>query len=217
MTKFFVSISNVNKEQSLINTIGGIKLSKKTIEKYFSFDEDGEISYDTEELENALYRYPYNDDTDNFPTITSLSDSYHTIGRGPEITNKSQIISVCNQDNTEIWSKDIQELFYLDIDVNRNENDAKLSIDFFPPITDSIEDVWIYYNKFRRARYSAYFEAETFDPSKLSILTENLFDNWNLVTGIGYDDKRIEHEIYDVIGQGISIYLYRNGHSELFG
>lgn len=218
--KVWISCGDSPWARTYFNEIGAVELTKEQIEKYFTFDEDGEIDFDTEVLSEAVQRN-YDDPESDFPTWDTITDG--CLGWGPDVDDQYVGVSLEDDDDTLVWHQKISELTYYSSeeiennDPKENEEDGAIARIFYD-LETSKDGVWVLYNSYERGGYSGELElpdGEEFDPSKLIVSLTEIAENWTIVSGIEYDNEEIYCE-GDTIGKGIDWYIYYNDNLSSF-
>jgi hypothetical protein len=216
MTKYKVWISCGDSpwHRTYFNELGAVQLHKEQIEKYFSFDENGDIEFDADILSEEINR-DWDDSERDFPTWDTITDG--CICWGPDSADQNIGVCLADDEENQIWMKSITELPYYtkeDIEEGLPEDEeykgpfARIHYEM-----DNTEGVWIFYNSYERGSYIGELELpddEEFDSSKLVVTLNEVAECWTIVSGIEYDGE----DIYcdgDTIGKGIDWYVYYKG------
>jgi hypothetical protein len=219
MTKYQVCVSHGGGfyDRCYFNELGAVQLSQEMVDKYFTFDEDGEINYDSDVLNEAVDRDYDDPNKDDFPNWDTITDG--CICWGPDANDQSVSIFKDDDEDNSIWTKMISELtWYSPEELEEDgEVDKPYGIIYYEK-EPTQEGVWILYNSYERGSYQGEFELPDdveFDPSKLIIRVTEVSDGWNVVSGVEYDNEDVYCE-GDTIGKGIDWYVCHKGEALSF-
>lgn len=173
--------------RTYLGEIGAVELSKEQIEKYFTFDEDGEIEFDEDLVAERVDCWDENE-TD-LPTWNTITDG--CMGWG---AYTDQLVGVCKtgEEEKNLLLKDVSE-----VAIDEEE-------ELVCP-----EGVWILYNSYEKGGYSGTFELpddEEFDENNLKLEVRNINDGFSIVVGATYKDEDIYME-GDSDGKGIDWFV----------
>lgn len=173
--------------RTYLGEIGAVELSKEQIEKYFTFDEDGEIEFDEDLVAERVDCWDENE-TD-LPTWNTITDG--CMGWG---AYTDQMVGVCKtgEEEKNLLLKDVSE-----VTIDEEE-------ELVCP-----EGVWILYNSYEKGGYSGTFELpddEEFDENNLKLEVRNINDGFSIVVGATYKDEDIYME-GDSDGKGIDWFV----------
>ena len=188
-------------QRSYLGEIGAVELTSEQIEKFFTFDEDGEIEFDAEVISEHVHSWGKDDP--ELPTWDTITDG--CLGWG---AYTDQYVGVCRSDDDEnpIFLKDV-------------EDDQETVVCECTDELDAPEGVWMLYHSIEKGGYEGTFELpddEEFDPKNLVIETRFIANNFSIVTGARYNGEDIEMT-GDTDGKGIDWYIYHNGELYSFG
>jgi len=216
MTKYTVWIScgDSPNHRCYFNELGAEALSEEQINKYFTFDEEDKIEFNSEVLCEASDK-DWDEPDKDFPTWDTITEG--SICWGPDADD--QYIGVClseDEDENPIYLKLIHALPWLTSEelkenseyLTENPEYAKISYEL--PLDESVQ---IVYNSYERGSYIGEFEIsddKEFDPSKLVVNISEVADSWNIVTGIEYDGEYVYCDS-DTMGKGIDWHVYHKG------
>lgn len=204
-------------DRCYFSELGAVELTTEQIEKYFSFDDDGNIMYDEELLCEVTECETNKDDMPTWDTITDGSMCW-----GPYADDQKIGVCVEGDEENPVFLADISSLhWYSPEDIENNapkedEVDTAIGsiINEFSPSTG----VWILYNSYERGGYVGEFELpddEEFDPTQLVVNISEVAENWSIVNGATYKGEDIYFD-GDTIGKGIDWYVYYNYELESF-
>lgn len=173
--------------RTYLGEIGAVELSKEQIEKYFTFNEDGEIEFDEDLVAERVDCWDENE-TD-LPTWNTITDG--CMGWG---AYTDQMVGVCKtgEEEKNLLLKDVSE-----VAIDEEE-------ELVCP-----EGVWILYNSYEKGGYSGTFELpddEEFDENNLKLEVRNINDGFSIVVGATYKDEDIYME-GDSDGKGIDWFV----------
>jgi len=206
-------------QRSYLGEIGAVELTSEQVEKFFTFDEDGEIQFDAEVISEHVHSWGKEDP--ELPTWDTITDG--CLGWG---AYTDQYVGVCRSDDDEnpLFLKEVEDdlarYTVAEIaDKLHEEDEQESAVCEYIDELDSPEGVWMLYHSIEKGGYEGTFELpddEEFDPKKLVIEVRDIADNFNIVTGARYNGEDIEMT-GDTDGKGIDWYIYHNGELSSFG
>lgn len=204
--------------RSYLGEIGAVELSKEQIEKFFTFDEDGDIEFDSDVIAEHSAE-AWGSDNPELPTWDTITDG--CLGWG---AYTDQYVGVCNTEDDEnpLFLAEIENLPYYSAEQIADEMPAEDEhTSAVCECTDELsepEGVWMLYHSIEKGGYQGTFELpdnEEFDPKKLVIEVRQIADTFSIVTGARYGDMDIDVS-GDTDGKGIDWYIYHNGELHSF-
>jgi hypothetical protein len=221
MTKYkvWISCGDSSWHRTYFNELGSVQLNQEQVSKYFTFDESGEIQFDSDLLSEETDR-DWDDEERSLPTWDTITDG--CICWGPDAADQNIGVCLADDDEKQIWVQPIEQLPYYtkdDIEEGLPEQDdskngyARIFYEMNEP-----DGVWMVYNSYERGGYEGEFEipdGEEFDPTKLVVNLTEVADCWTIVSGIEYNGE----DIYcdgDTMGKGIDWYIYHRGELHSF-
>jgi len=195
--------------RSYLGEIGAQELTQEQIDKYFTFNEDGEIDFDHDLV--AEKTDAWGDEESDLPTWDTITDG--CMGWG---AYTDQTVGVCKTEDDEnpVFVSDVESLTYYTSEEITNgmpqEDEQDTAIVRYEEELDYPTGVWILYNSYEKGAYQGTFELsddEEFDPTKLVIEVRTIADNFNIVIGATYNGEDIEMS-GDSDGKGIDWYVY---------
>ena len=204
-------------DRCYFSELGAVELTTEQIEKYFSFDDEGNIMYDKDLLCEVTEWETRKDDMPTWDTITDGSLFW-----GPYADDQKIGVCVEGDEDNPVFLEDISTFAWYspeDIENNAPEDDEVDTaigclINEFSPSSG----VWILYNSYERGGYVGEFELpedEEFDPKQLVITINEVAESWSIVSGATYKGEDIYFD-GDTIGKGIDWYVYYNYDLECF-
>jgi hypothetical protein len=193
--------------RSYLGEIGAVELSQEQIEKYFTFNEQGEIEFDQELI--AEKTNAWGDEETDLPTWDTITDG--CLGWG---AYTDQYVGVCKSDEeTPVFYSSVESLPYYSTEEIEDSDDQDGAICEYEEELACPDGVWILYNSIEKGNYTGTFELpddEEFDPNKLVISIRQIAEDFSIVTGAQYDGEDIEMS-GDTDGKGIDWYVcYRD-------
>ena len=205
-------------QRSYLGEIGAVELTSEQVEKFFTFDEDGEIQFDAEVISEHVHSWGKEDP--ELPTWDTITDG--CLGWG---AYTDQYVGVCRSDDGEnpILLTDVESLgYYTASEIEDGmpvEDEQESAVCEYVNELNNPDGVWMLYHSIEKGGYEGTFELpddEEFDPKKLVIEVRDIADNFNIVTGARYNGEDIEMT-GDTDGKGIDWYIYHNGELSSFG
>lgn len=218
----WISSGNNSWARTYFNELGAVQLTQEQVDKYFTFDEEGNIEFDAEQLAEETDR-TYDDPEADLPNWDTITDG--CICWGPDADDQN--IGVClagdeDDEEKQIWIKPITLLTYYTQEEIENgvpqENEEDDAIAYISYELINTEGVWLLYNSYERGGYIGQFELpddEEFDPTKLVVYLTEVAETWTIVSGIEYNGN----DIYcdgDTMGKGIDWHVYYNNELHSF-
>ena len=194
--------------RSYLGEIGAQELTQEQIDKYFTFDEDGEIDFDSDVISEQTDAW--GEGEADLPTWDTITDG--CIGWG---AYTDQTVGVCKSEDEEnpIFTSDVESLcYYTAEEIEENDEDVQESESALVEYVDELDcpsGVWILYNSVEKGGYQGTFELpddEEFDPKKLVIEVRQIAETFSIVTGARYNGEDIQME-GDTDGKGIDWYV----------
>ena len=204
-------------QRSYLGEIGAVELTSEQVEKFFTFDEDGEIQFDAEVISEHVHSWGKEDP--ELPTWDTITDG--CLGWG---AYTDQYVGVCRSDDDEnpILLTDVESLgYYTASEIEDGmpvEDEQESAVCEYVNELNNPDGVWMLYHSIEKGGYEGTFELpddEEFDPKKLVIEVRDIADNFNIVTGARYNGEDIEMT-GDTDGKGIDWYIYHNGELSSF-
>lgn len=206
-------------QRSYLGEIGAVELTAEQVEKFFTFDEDGEIEFDSEVISEHVHSWGKEDP--ELPTWDTITDG--CLGWG---AYTDQYVGVCRSDDDEnpIFLKEVEDdLARYTVeeiaDKLHEEDEQESAVCEYIDELDAPEGVWMLYHSIEKGGYEGTFELpddEEFDPKKLVIEARFIANSFSIVTGARYNGEDIEMT-GDTDGKGIDWYIYHNGELYTFG
>lgn len=196
MTTFNVWIGGDNYgDSTYCGETGAVRLTQEQIDKYITIDEDG-VTFDSEVLLNIINECEEDgqeDDTE-FPTWSTITDE--CMGWGAYIDQK---IGVVEEDSEEpVFVEDIEDL----------ELEEEVTFECNHELKYDQEGVWLVYHSADKGGYGGSLDIDgEFDPSKLTIHTLNVAEEFTIVSGLEYDGEGIDLE-GDTTGKSLDFYIF---------
>lgn len=199
-------------QRSYLGEIGAVELTDEQIEKFFTFDEDGEIQFDSQLI--AEHVHSWGKDDPELPTWDTITDG--CLGWG---AYTDQYLGVCDSEDDEnpIFLKELDDLtFYTNEEILNGvpqEDEQDTAICRYTEELDYVDGVWMLYHSIEKGGYEGNFELpddEEFDPTKLVVEVRQIADRFSIVTGATYNGEDIEMT-GDTDGKGIDWYIYYHG------
>jgi hypothetical protein len=199
--------------RSYLGEIGAQELTQEQIDKYFTFNEDGEIDFDHDLV--AEKTDAWGDEESDLPTWDTITDG--CMGWG---AYTDQTVGVCKTEDDEnpVFVADVENLtYYTSEDIANGvpkEDEQDTAIVQYEEELCFPTGVWILYNSYEKGGYQGTFELpddEEFDPTKLVIEVRQIAEeSFNIVTGATYNGEDIEMS-GDSDGKGIDWFVcYRD-------
>ncbi len=207
----WISSGNTSWERTYFSELGAVELTQEQVDKYFTFNEHGEIEFDQDLLAEETER-EYDDPERDLPSWDTITDG--CICWGPDVEGQNIGVSLVDDEENPIWVKPLSTLHYYTPEEIENsehyeENSGNAIACYFSEM-EGKDGVWIVYNSYERGGYIGEFELpddEEFDPSKLVVHLTEVAESWTVVSNIEYNGD----DIYcdgDTIGKGIDWYVY---------
>jgi hypothetical protein len=178
--------------RSYLAEIGGEKLTKEQVAKYFTFDKQGGIEFDQDLIAEKT---DWNCENSDLPTWDTITDG--CMGWG---AYTDQMLGVCRIDDED------NPLVLREV--------CEFKQNVFEEFEDyESDDVWILYNSYEKGGYQGTLELpdnEEFDPEKLVVDVTDITGEFYIVTGASYNGIDIYME-GDSTGKGIDWYVYHKG------
>jgi len=196
--------------RSYLGEIGAEQLTQEQVDKYFTFDEDGEIDFDSDVI--AEQTDAWSEEETDLPNWDTITDG--CLGWG---AYTDQMVGVCKSEDEEnpVFTADVESLcYYTAEEIAENSEDLTTAIVQYEEELCSPSGVWILYNSYEKGSYQGTFELpddEEFDPAKLVIEVRHIAEeSFNIVTGARYGDIDIDMS-GDSDGKGIDWFVcYRD-------
>lgn len=176
---------------------GAVRLTKEQIEKYITIDEDGELEFDEEQLSDIVNEN-VEEDTE-FPVWSTITDG--CFGWGPYIDQKLGVCVEGKEDEEPLFLEEIEDL----------EFDDNIKFECNHELKYDDEDFYVVYHSAEKGGYGGTLEIDgEFDPSKLTINTLNVADEFTIVSGVCYDGEDIDLS-GDTTGKSLDFFIFHNG------
>jgi len=194
--------------RTYLGEIGAVELTEEQVEKYFTFDDEGEIDFDHDVLAEKSDCWS-GEDTD-LPTWDTITDG--CMGWG---AYTDQCVGVCKTDDedTPIFIAEVESLgYYTNQEILEEvhvEDEQDSAIVEYDEELCSPSGVWMLYHSIEKGSYQGTFnlpDDEEFDPKKLVIEIQQIADAFTIVTGARYNGEHIEMS-GDSDGKGIDWYI----------
>ena len=213
--KVWISCGDSPWHRTYFNELGAVQLNKEQVEKYFTFNESGEIEFDSDLLCEETDR-DWDDSERDLPNWDEITEG--CLCWGPDAADQNIGVCLADDEEKQIWTRAIETLPYYskeEIEENGPSEDEQANgiARVFYELTNYDDSVWMVYNSYERGNYIGEFEIpddQEFDPSKLVVTLNEVAECWTVVTGIEYDGK----DVYcdgDTIGKGIDWHIYYRG------
>jgi len=217
MTEYTVWVGGEHPwSRTYLGEIGAVELTAEQIEKYFTFNEEGEIEFDADVISEQVHKW---DEPSDLPTWDTITDG--SLGWG---AYTDQYFGVCKTEDEEspLFLKEVECLtYYTAEDIADNvpaDDDEDTAICEYVDELCEPEGVYMIYHSIEKGGYQGTFELkdeEEFDPKNLVIQVRQIADYFSIVTGARYLDEEIEMT-GDSDGKGIDWYIYHNGQLHQF-
>ena len=205
-------------QRTYLGEIGAVELTDEQIEKFFTFNEEGEIEFDSALISEKVHSW--GEENPELPTWDTITDG--CLGWG---AYTDQYVGVCDTEDDEnpLLLTDVETLGYYTeeeiVDGLPVEDEQESAICEYVDELDEPDGVWMLYHSIEKGGYEGSFElpdGEEFDPKKLVIKVRQIADRFSIVTGASYNGEDIEMT-GDSDGKGIDWYIYYNGELFPFG
>lgn len=198
-------------QRTYLGEVGAVELTAEQIEKYFTFNEDGEIEFDSDVISEQVHKW---DEPSDLPTWDTITDG--CLGWG---AYTDQYVGVCKSedDDNPLFLNDVECLTYYtaeEIADNDPVSDEQTTAicEYVDELCDP-DGVYMLYHSVEKGSYQGTFELpdeEEFDPIKLVVNVRQIAENFSIVTGARYGDIEIDMS-GDSDGKGIDWYIYHGG------
>jgi hypothetical protein len=209
MTEYTIWIGGESPwSRTYLGEIGAQELTQEQIDKYFTFDEEGEIDFDHEVLSEKTDAW--GEGERDLPTWDTITDG--CMGWG---AYTDQTVGVCKTDDDEnpIFVADVESLSYYSAEeIADNEEEI---VERTTAIVEHEEElgcpsgVWILYHSIEKGGYQGTFELPDdveFDPTKLVLEVREIAETFSIVVGARYNGEDIDMS-GDSDGKGIDWYV----------